>query len=275
MPNKLTKTELKTAFEQLKKHDVEAIVIDLRYWKFLQKDVKDDIACNQPLMYIIEAADATKMTILIHAETDNGPFTNILEMSTWEQKACELLDIWLRIYPGLKIGVLHVTTKSMVETICRLPEQVFGLITPQHLYLTFRNFVQHPGRHTAEMIPLPKFDADRETLQAVVAHPKLGKKFCYASDSFIHRHDRACQPLCSHVYTIPLAPHMTMEVFAKSFALQNAMEDFTVKNMQRKFPNLTRSAGTFGMKKEECYVRQDNLPAIPFLTGTKLLWSIA
>lgn len=188
-------------------------------------------------------------------------------------------------YPALKIVGEHVTTKVAVDLISAASANVAATVTPQHLMYTVGHLLQGLKYHLY-CLPLPKFDADRDSIREAVTNT-ANTKFFAGTDSAPHTQKVTPCGCAAGCYTGGIAPQLYAQGFesaGKNLSdthVQQAFKAFLCE-IGQKFYDLKPQTEQFTLKKGIEAVKTLNTSAgtiIPLPAGLSsdpavLAWSI-
>ena len=165
---------------------------------------------------VFAAMERHGMPLLMHGEvTDAGVDVFDREAVFIERHLAPLI----RLFPGLRIVLEHITTKTAVEFIRGGPDRVAATITAHHLLLN-RNAMFAGGlRPHHYCLPVLKRETHRQALvgAATSGHPR----FFLGTDSAPHpRRAKESDCGCAGIYTA----HAALEFYADVFEMAGALD---------------------------------------------------
>ena len=164
---------------------------------------------------VLAAMELHGMPLLMHGEvTDPGVDVFDREAVFIERHLAPLI----RLFPGLRIVLEHITTKTAVEFIREAPDRVAATITAHHMLLN-RNAMFAGGlRPHHYCLPVLKRETHRQAL--VDAATSGDPRFFLGTDSAPHpRRAKESDCGCAGIYTAHAALEFYTEVFEKAGAL--------------------------------------------------------
>jgi len=177
------------------------------------------------------------------------------------------------LFPGLRIVLEHVSTKTGIETVKKLGENVAATITAHHLCLTLNDVIGDGVRPHNACMPMPKGFDDRDALieTATSGNPK----FFLGSDTAPHpRESKECAKGACGVFTAPILPSLLAKIFEEAGHLDR-LEKFTSHFGARFYDFLYNNEERFTLVKEEWTVPNQFGNIVPFMAGQKLKWRLA
>jgi dihydroorotase len=165
---------------------------------------------------VFAAMERHGMPLLMHGEvTDPGVDVFDREAVFIERHLAPLL----RLFPGLRIVLEHITTKTAVAFIREAPDRLAATITAHHLLLN-RNAMFAGGlRPHHYCLPVLKRETHRQALVAAATsgHPR----FFLGTDSAPHpRRAKEADCGCAGIYTA----HAALEFYAEVFEREGALD---------------------------------------------------
>jgi dihydroorotase len=164
---------------------------------------------------VFAAMERLGMPLLMHGEVTDP------DVDVFDREAVFIerhLAPLLRVFPGLRIVLEHITTKTAVDFIHAAPDRVAATITAHHLLLN-RNAMFAGGlRPHHYCLPVLKRETHRQAL--VDAATSGHRRFFLGTDSAPHpRRAKEADCGCAGIYTAHAALEFYAEVFAKAGAL--------------------------------------------------------
>jgi dihydroorotase len=181
----------------------------------------------------------------------------------------------VRHFPGLRIVLEHITTRTAVEFVSAAADNVAATITAHHLLLN-RNAIFAGGiRPHHYCLPVLKREVHRKSLLEAATSGK--PKFFLGTDSAPHaRHTKETACGCAGIYTA----HAALELYAEAFEQAGALgrlEAFA-SFYGADFYRLPRNRGTVTLQKqswsvpEELRFGSDTL--VPMRAGETVAWRL-
>lgn len=222
---------------------------------------------NEKISKTFETMQDIGMLLLLHGESNKE---RIL-VTKREKVFLPTLLTLAKKFPNLKIVLEHVSTKTAVETIKELGNNIAATITAHHLCLTLNDVVGDGIQPHNCCMPIPKDFDDRDTL--VKAATSGNTKFFLGSDSAPHPLEKKeCDKGACGVYSAPVLPQLLTEIFEKTEHLDR-LENFTSR-FGANFYGLPLNEGNITLIKKEWIVPWQIGSVVPFLAGTKLQWQL-
>lgn len=124
----------------------------------------------------------------------------------------------VRAFPGLRMVLEHITTRTAVEFVSQAPDNVAATITAHHLLLNRNAMFEGGLRPHHYCLPLLKRETHRAAL--VTAATSGNPKFFLGTDSAPHvRRAKEAACGCAGIYTAHAALELYAEVFDQAGAL--------------------------------------------------------
>jgi dihydroorotase len=249
-------------------------------------DLNLDPKWFEKLLPAIELAVETGFVICIHCEEPGKHDTYDREKIFRDQRLLVLVDR----FPGAKINVEHISTKSVLDWVKTQRDNVTGGITLHHLLLNRTDVIEgpvsngNPGMNVHNHCRPP---AGREENRIALLDVALNadkeeyRKFHFGPDSAPHRINAKEECGCAGCFTAPVLGSLTVELFEKhnklwhddSFTLYHpSFYAFTVGNGARYF-GVAPKIDSFVLKKEEWTVPDLIGGVRPFWSGKTISWS--
>ena len=182
----------------------------------------------------------------------------------------------VREFPGLRMVLEHVTTRTAVEFVSQAPNNVAATITAHHLLFNRNAMFKGGLRPHHYCLPLLKREAHRAAL--VTAVTSGSPKFFLGTDSAPHPRrakESACG--CAGIYTAHAALELYAEAFEQAGAL-NRLEAFA-SFYGPEFYRLPRNHGRVTLVKESWLAPSEiNIGAdalVPLRAGEPIAWKLA
>jgi dihydroorotase len=181
----------------------------------------------------------------------------------------------VRDFPGLRIVLEHITTKTAVEFVSNAADNVAATITAHHLLLN-RNALFASGiRPHHFCLPVLKREVHRKALLEAATSSK--PKFFLGTDSAPHaRHTKETSCGCAGIYTAHAALELYAEAFEEAGAL-GRLEAFA-SFYGADFYRLPRNRSTVTLQKQSWQVPQElrfgSDTLVPMRAGEAVAWRL-
>ncbi len=221
---------------------------------------------------VFAAMERHGMPLLMHGEVTDGTVDVFDREAVFIERHLAPL---LRSFPGLRMVLEHITTKTAVEFIGEAPEQVAATITAHHMLLN-RNAMFAGGlRPHHYCLPMLKREVHRQAL--VDAATSGHRRFFLGTDSAPHpRRAKESECGCAGIYTAHAALEFYAEVFDKAGALDR-LEAFASCHGPD-FYGLPRNNGVVTLEAKPRAVPAQlplgNDVLIPLRAGETVAWSL-
>ena len=174
--------------------------------------VIDPVRCYS----VFAAMERHDLPLLMHGEVSD-PAVDVFDRESIfiERHLAPLV----REFPGLRMVLEHITTRTAVEFISQTPSNVAATITAHHLLLNRSAMFAGGLRPHHYCLPLLKREADRTAL--ITAATNGNQKFFLGTDSAPHPRrakESACG--CAGIYTA----HAALELYAEAFEQAGALD---------------------------------------------------
>jgi dihydroorotase len=221
---------------------------------------------------VLEAMQRHDLPLLMHGEVTDG------DIDVFDREAVFIerhLAPLVRDFPGLRMVLEHITTRSAAQFVAEAPANVAATITAHHLLLN-RNAMFAGGlRPHHYCLPVLKRETHRQAL--VAAATSGDAKFFLGTDSAPHlRHAKESACGCAGVYTAHAALELYAEVFENAGRLDR-LEGFASLHGPA-FYRLPPNRDTVTLERAD-----DEVPAelavetgtlVPFRAGGRLRWRL-
>jgi dihydroorotase len=222
---------------------------------------------------VLEAMQRHDLPLLMHGEVTDG------DIDVFDREAVFIerhLAPLVRDFPGLRMVLEHITTRSAAQFVAEAPPNVAATITAHHLLLN-RNAMFAGGlRPHHYCLPVLKRETHRQAL--VAAATSGDRKFFLGTDSAPHlRHAKESACGCAGVYTAHAALELYAEVFEDAGHL-GRLEGFASLHGPD-FYRLPRNPDTLTLERGDVEVPAeltfDSGALVPFRAGGRLRWRLA
>lgn len=212
------------------------------------------------------------LPLLMHGEvTDPAVDAFDREMVFIERHLAPLV----REFPGLRVVLEHITTRTAVEFVSEAPNNVAATITAHHLLLNRNAMFEGGLRPHHYCLPLLKREVHRQAL--VSAATSGNPKFFLGTDSAPHpRHAKESTCGCAGIYTA----HAAIELYAEAFEHMGALDRLeTFASFHGPdFYHLPRNQGTLTLEKQSwvvpAEVRFGRERGVPLRAGGTISWKL-
>lgn len=226
----------------------------------------DGIADFESILPVVALMEKLNLVLCIHGEE---PSAFCLDR---EEAFVEKVETLARLFPKLRIVFEHLSTRAAVEAVLRLPDQVAGTITVQHLLLTLDDLLGDGLQPHHFCKPLLKRPEDREALRSVAFSGN--RKFFLGTDSAPHvKGKKECPCGAAGVYSAPVAIPLLVQEF-ESFGALDRLADY-VGSFGADFYQLPRTTRTMRLVRESWQVPEIVNGVVPLAAGRTLHWKIA
>lgn len=226
----------------------------------------DGIADFESIFPVVEWMEKLNLVLCVHGEE---PSAFCLDR---EEAFIHKVETLARMFPKLRIVFEHLSTKAAVEAVQRLPDQVAGTITVQHLLLTLDDLLGDGLQPHHFCKPLLKRPEDREALRSVAFSGN--RKFFLGTDSAPHvKGKKECPCGAAGVYSAPVAIPLLVQEF-ESFGALDRLADY-VGSYGADFYQLPRTTRTMRLVRESWQVPEMVNGVVPLAAGRTLHWKIA
>jgi len=182
----------------------------------------------------------------------------------------------VRTFPGLRIVLEHITTRSAAQFVSEAPGNVVATITAHHLLLN-RNALFAGGlRPHHYCLPVLKREVHRQALLAVATGGD--PKFFLGTDSAPHlRHAKESACGCAGIYTA----HAAIELYAEAFEQAGALDrlEAFASFHGADFYRLPRNTETLVLERKAWTVSEmingGGEMIVPFRAGQTVAWQLA
>ena len=222
---------------------------------------------NEKIFETFRTMQDIGMLLLLHGELNQE---RIL-VTKREEAFLPILSILAEEFPDLKIVLEHVSTKTAVQVVEQLGNNVSATITAHHLCTTLNDVIGDGIQPHNACMPIPKDFDDRDAL--VQAATSGNPKFFLGSDTAPHpRRKKECVKGACGVWSAPILPQLLAEIFQKAGHL-NQLGDFTSR-FGAEFYGLPFNNEDIILVKEEWTVPEQIGSVVPFMAGAKLQWQL-
>jgi len=229
---------------------------------------------HRKIMRVLERMEKIDMPFLMHGE-DVDPKVDIFDREA--SFIDRYLSKWVRQFPGLRMILEHLSTKTAVDFVRSAAPQVGGTITPYHMVLTRTDVLGWGLRPYFYCMPVIKTEPDRLALRQAATSGEA----CYflGTDSAPHPVSRKLAVNgVPGVFNAPVALATYARVFEEEGALDK-LEAFASLNGPRHY-RLPPNEGTITLEKsswtapEEVEVEGPDERALVYRGGETIDWQV-
>jgi dihydroorotase len=168
------------------------------------------------IMRVFERLEKIGMLLLLHGE-DVDPNVDVFDR---EVRFIErYLQQWIRLFPGLRIVLEHLSTKNGVDFVRGAAPQVAGTITPYHMMLTRTDWLGWGLKPYMYCMPVIKTEPDRQALRKAATSGEP----CYFLGTDSAPHPMAKKVAVNGVPGIFNAP-VALATYARVFEEEGALD---------------------------------------------------
>ncbi len=165
---------------------------------------------------VLAAMEKHDLPLLVHGEVTDA------DVDVFDREAVFIerhLGALVRSFPGLRIVLEHITTRSGAQFVSEAPDTVAATITAHHLLLNRNAMFAGGMRPHHYCLPVLKREAHRQAL--LMAATGGSPKFFLGTDSAPHpQHAKESACGCAGLYTA----HAGIELYAEAFEQANALD---------------------------------------------------
>ena len=229
---------------------------------------------HRKIMRVLERMEKIDMPFLMHGE-DVDPKVDIFDREA--SFIDRYLSKWARQFPGLRMILEHLSTKTAVDFVRSAAPQIGGTITPYHMVLTRTDMLGWGLRPYFYCMPVIKTEPDRLALRKAATSGEA----CYflGTDSAPHPVSRKLAVNgVPGVFNAPVALATYARVFEEEGALDK-LEAFASLNGPRHY-RLPPNEGTITLEKsswtapEEVKVEGPDERALVYRGGETIDWRV-
>ncbi|MBU2740865.1 MULTISPECIES: dihydroorotase [Acidithiobacillus] len=221
---------------------------------------------------VLEAMEKMDLPLLLHGEVTDPDIDIFDREAVFIER--HLLPL-TRNFPGLRMVLEHITTRTATQFVADAGKQIAATITAHHLLLNRNALFVGGVRPHHYCLPILKRETHRQAL--IQAATSGNPKYFLGTDSAPHpRQDKESACGCAGIYTAHAAIELYAEVFEAAGALDR-LEAFASFHGPD-FYQLPRNQGHITLEKRSWTVPEsypcgvDTL--IPLRTGEELSWKL-
>lgn len=221
---------------------------------------------------VLEAMEKMDLPLLLHGEVTDPDIDIFDREAVFIER--HLLPL-TRNFPGLRMVLEHITTRTATQFVADTGKQIAATITAHHLLLNRNALFVGGVRPHHYCLPILKRETHRQAL--IQAATSGNPKYFLGTDSAPHpRQDKESACGCAGIYTAHAAIELYAEVFEAAGALDK-LEAFASFHGPD-FYQLPRNQGHITLEKRSWTVPEsypcgvDTL--IPLRTGEELSWKL-
>lgn len=218
---------------------------------------------------VFSTMEQVGMLCLFHGEID---LPGVLVTERVE-KFLPILFRLAGMFPNLRIGLEHISTRAEVEAVRKLraTNKIFSTVTIQHLCLTLNDVVGYGTQPHNICAPIPKTFDDRDAI--IEAALSGEEEFIFGSDTAPHLvGKKECAVGANGIYSAPMAAPWLIGFFEKHNHL-DLVRDFA-SDFGRKRYGLSRSEREITFVKRPWIVPERYGEIVPFMAGEKMDWML-
>ena len=226
------------------------------------------------MMRVLERLEKIDMPLLMHGEdVDHAVDIFDREASFIER----YLQVWVKRFPGLRMILEHLSSKTGVEFVRSAAPQVGGTITPYHMMLTRTDWLGWGLKPYMYCMPVIKTETDRQALRKAATSGAA----CYFLGTDSAPHPMARKVAVNGVPGLFNAP-VALETYARVFDEEGALdklEAFASLNGPRHY-RLAPNTDTITLEKtswtapEEVKVEGPDERALVYRGGETIEWRV-
>jgi dihydroorotase len=229
---------------------------------------------HRKVMRVLERMEKIDMPFLLHGE-DVDPSVDIFDREA--SFIDRYLSKWVRQFPGLRMILEHLSTKTAVDFVRSAAPQVGGTITPYHMVLTRTDMLGWGLKPYFYCMPVIKTEPDRLALRKAATSGEA----CYflGTDSAPHPMSRKVAVNgVPGVFNAPVALATYARVFDEEGALDK-LEAFASLNGPRHY-RMAPNEGTITLEKSswtapsEVAVEGPDERALVYRGGETIEWRV-
>src|SRR5580704_5197847 len=226
------------------------------------------------MMRVLERVEKIDMPLLMHGEdVDHAVDIFDREASFIER----YLQVWVKRFPGLRMILEHLSSKTGVEFVRSAAPQVGGTITPYHMMLTRTDWLGWGLKPYMYCMPVIKTETDRQALRKAATSGAA----CYflGTDSAPHPMSRKVAVNgVPGLFNAPVALSTYVQVFEEEGALDK-LEAFASLNGPKHY-RLPPNQGTITFERSpwtapaEIAVEGPDERALVYRGGETIAWQV-
>jgi dihydroorotase len=203
---------------------------------------------HRKVMRVLERMEKIDMPFLMHGE-DVDPSVDIFDREA--SFIDRYLSKWVRQFPGLRMILEHLSTRTAVDFVRSAAPQVGGTITPYHMELTRTDWFGWGLKPYMYVMPVIKTERDRQALRKAATSGEA----CYFLGTDSAPHPVAKKLALNGIPGIFDAP-VALASYAKTFEEENSLDKLEA------FASLNGPAH-YGLKPNQETITLEKKPWVP------------